>query len=89
MASKQCAPEATCLRKLLADRSKIITCPGVYDDLTARIAFNAGFQCLYMTGAGTNRAGNDSIMVNHGLQPLQPLSRKPVTTIIVDYILPK
>ncbi|RDL41555.1 Uncharacterized protein BP5553_01534 [Venustampulla echinocandica] len=41
------------LRALLADPSKIIVCPGVYDGLTARIALNAGFECLYMTGAGT------------------------------------
>ncbi|KAE9372866.1 carboxyphosphonoenolpyruvate mutase [Stipitochalara longipes BDJ] len=41
------------LRALLADTSKIIVCPGVYDGLTARIALNAGFECLYMTGAGT------------------------------------
>ena len=36
------------LRALLADQSKIIVCPGVYDGLTARIALNAGFECLYM-----------------------------------------
>jgi len=36
------------LRALLADTSKIIVCPGVYDGLTARIALNAGFECLYM-----------------------------------------
>ncbi|PMD32346.1 Phosphoenolpyruvate/pyruvate domain-containing protein [Hyaloscypha variabilis F] len=41
------------LRALLADTSKIVVCPGVYDGLTARIALNAGFECLYMTGAGT------------------------------------
>lgn len=53
MASKQSALGAARLRELLSDRSKIIACPGVYDGLTARIAINAGFQCLYMTGAGT------------------------------------
>ncbi|KAK6428275.1 hypothetical protein LTR95_015583 [Oleoguttula sp. CCFEE 5521] len=41
------------LRELLADQQKVIVCPGVYDGLTARIAINAGFDCLYMTGAGT------------------------------------
>ncbi|KAJ5128156.1 carboxyphosphonoenolpyruvate mutase [Penicillium atrosanguineum] len=41
------------LRHLLADESKIIICPGVYDGLTARIALGAGFDVLYMTGAGT------------------------------------
>ncbi|KAH8691620.1 putative carboxyphosphonoenolpyruvate mutase [Talaromyces proteolyticus] len=41
------------LRQLLADESKIIVCPGVFDGLTARIALNEGFDALYMTGAGT------------------------------------
>ncbi len=36
------------LRALLADTNKIIVCPGVYDGLTARIALNAGYDCLYM-----------------------------------------
>jgi 2-methylisocitrate lyase-like PEP mutase family enzyme len=50
---KKQIPAAARLRELLADQSKIITCPGVYDGLTARIALNAGHECLYMTGAGT------------------------------------
>ncbi|TVY86746.1 Carboxyvinyl-carboxyphosphonate phosphorylmutase [Lachnellula willkommii] len=41
------------LRELLAQEDKIIVCPGVYDGYTARIALSAGFDCLYMTGAGT------------------------------------
>ncbi|KAL2221675.1 carboxyphosphonoenolpyruvate mutase [Thermoascus aurantiacus ATCC 26904] len=41
------------LRALLADKSKIIVCPGVYDGFTARLALSEGFDCLYMTGAGT------------------------------------
>jgi hypothetical protein len=36
------------LRALLAEKSKIIVCPGVYDGFTARIALNEGFDCLYM-----------------------------------------
>ena len=44
---------ATRLRELLADTSKILVCPGVYDGFTARIALQEGFACLYMTGAGT------------------------------------
>lgn len=36
------------LRALLAEKDKIIVCPGVYDGFTARIALNAGFDCLYM-----------------------------------------
>jgi 2-methylisocitrate lyase-like PEP mutase family enzyme len=44
----------TRLRELLADKSKIVVCPGVYDGFTARIALKEGFDCLYMTGAGTS-----------------------------------
>ena len=54
MTSEHCTPEAARLRELLADQSKIIVCPGVYDGLTARIAIDKSFQCLYMTGAGTS-----------------------------------
>ncbi|CAA9961498.1 PrpB PEP phosphonomutase [Pyrenophora teres f. maculata] len=41
------------LRAMLADPDKFITCPGVYDGFTARIALQEGVDCLYMTGAGT------------------------------------
>ncbi|CAG9945174.1 unnamed protein product [Clonostachys rosea f. rosea IK726] len=41
------------LRELITDKSKIVNCPGVYDGLTARLALREGFDCLYMTGAGT------------------------------------
>ncbi|OQU96219.1 hypothetical protein CLAIMM_02330 isoform 2 [Cladophialophora immunda] len=41
------------LRQLLREGSHIVVCPGVYDGFTARIALAAGFECLYMTGAGT------------------------------------
>ncbi|KFY91884.1 hypothetical protein V500_04416 [Pseudogymnoascus sp. VKM F-4518 (FW-2643)] len=44
---------ASKLRHLLQEDGKTIFCPGVYDGLTARIALNARFDCLYMTGAGT------------------------------------
>ncbi|KAK5744163.1 hypothetical protein LTR17_002193 [Elasticomyces elasticus] len=42
------------LRQLLADPSKTVVAPGVYDGLTARLALAEGFDCLYMTGAGTS-----------------------------------
>ncbi|KAI9720317.1 MAG: hypothetical protein M1828_005701 [Chrysothrix sp. TS-e1954] len=42
------------LRDMLADRSKTIVAPGVFDGLTARLALSTGFDCLYMTGAGTS-----------------------------------
>ncbi|KAF2122764.1 methylisocitrate lyase-like protein [Lophiotrema nucula] len=41
------------LRQLLADKEKVLACPGIYDGFTARIALEEGFDCLYMTGAGT------------------------------------
>lgn len=36
------------LRELIADKSKIVNCPGVYDGLTARLALKERFDCLYM-----------------------------------------
>ena len=36
------------LRGLLTKKDSILLCPGVYDGLTARIALQAGFNCLYM-----------------------------------------
>lgn len=42
------------LRELLSDPSHLVVAPGVYDGLTTRIALAQGFECLYMTGAGTN-----------------------------------
>lgn len=41
-------PAATKLRELLAEKDKIVVCPGVYDGFTARIALASGFDCLYM-----------------------------------------
>jgi 2-methylisocitrate lyase-like PEP mutase family enzyme len=43
------------LRALL-NEAGLIVAPGVYDGLTARIAQQAGFSALYMTGAGTAAA---------------------------------
>lgn len=39
---------------MLADPDKLIVAPGVYDGITARLVVNAGFDALYMTGAGTS-----------------------------------
>ncbi|KAI3340278.1 methylisocitrate lyase [Ustulina deusta] len=41
------------LRRLLAT-GKTLLCPGVYDGFSARMALAAGFECLYMTGAGVS-----------------------------------
>ena len=43
------------LRDLLAS-GRMVRAPGVYDGITARLAEQAGFDCLYMTGAGTSMA---------------------------------
>ncbi len=43
------------LRELL-DQPDIITAPGVYDGITARLVEQAGFSAAYMTGAGTSMA---------------------------------
>lgn len=44
---------STRLRHMIANSPSIITCPGVYDGLSARIALHVGFKAMYMTGAGT------------------------------------
>ncbi|KAI0392696.1 methylisocitrate lyase [Xylariaceae sp. FL0594] len=41
------------LRELLAT-GEVLVCPGVYDGLSTRLAIEAGFRCLYMTGAGVS-----------------------------------
>jgi 2-methylisocitrate lyase-like PEP mutase family enzyme len=41
-------PAARRLRQLLADESKIVVAPGVYDGFSARIALEVGFDCIYM-----------------------------------------
>ncbi|KAJ5095716.1 Pyruvate/Phosphoenolpyruvate kinase [Penicillium alfredii] len=47
------ASAATSLRRSLEDPNAFIAAPGVYDGLSARVALEAGFDALYMTGAGT------------------------------------
>ncbi|KIW73233.1 hypothetical protein PV04_01367 [Phialophora macrospora] len=42
------------LREMLSDPSKVVVCPGVFDGFTARLALAAGYDALYMTGAGTS-----------------------------------
>src|SRR3546814_5834279 len=32
---------------------KLLTCPGVFDGISLRLADRMGFECLYMTGYGT------------------------------------
>ncbi|KAK4542752.1 hypothetical protein LTR36_006128 [Oleoguttula mirabilis] len=42
------------LRQMLSDPSKTVIAPGVYDGISTRVALAQGFDCLYMTGAGTS-----------------------------------
>jgi 2-methylisocitrate lyase-like PEP mutase family enzyme len=51
------------LRQFLQEDGRTILCPGVYDGITARLALNEDFDCLYMTGAGTaaSRLGEPDI----------------------------
>ncbi|KAF2143106.1 uncharacterized protein K452DRAFT_225846 [Aplosporella prunicola CBS 121167] len=44
---------ATKLRQTLEQGKDLIIAPGVHDGFSARIAQQVGFDCLYMTGAGT------------------------------------
>ncbi|KAJ9664750.1 hypothetical protein H2198_000096 [Neophaeococcomyces mojaviensis] len=44
---------ATKLRNMVESSEGVIVAPGVYDGFSARIALEVGFDCLYMTGAGT------------------------------------
>jgi 2-methylisocitrate lyase-like PEP mutase family enzyme len=41
-------PAVQKLRDLLAEKGRLIVCPGVYDGFTARIALREGIDCLYM-----------------------------------------
>lgn len=47
--------QTTRLRELLT-RPKMIVAPGAYDGITARLTEQAGFDAVYMTGAGTSMA---------------------------------
>jgi 2-methylisocitrate lyase-like PEP mutase family enzyme len=71
---------ASRLRAMLADPDKIIVAPGVYDGISARLALDAGFDALYMTGAGTSmsRIG----MADLGLATMTEM--KDTATIIAN-----
>ncbi|HJS86070.1 MAG TPA: isocitrate lyase/PEP mutase family protein [Acetobacteraceae bacterium] len=49
------ASHAARLRQLLRER-RMLTAPGAYDAITARLVVQAGFPAVYMTGAGTAAA---------------------------------
>jgi len=45
---------ATKLRRAFEDPNGFILAPGVYDGISAHVALEAGFEAMYMTGAGTS-----------------------------------
>ncbi|MBV8122291.1 MAG: isocitrate lyase/phosphoenolpyruvate mutase family protein, partial [Alphaproteobacteria bacterium] len=47
--------QARRFRELL-DRDGMVTAPGAYDGITAKLIAQAGFEAVYMTGAGTAAA---------------------------------
>lgn len=47
-------PGVVRLREMLSDPNHTVLAPGIYDGLSARLALESGFSCLYMTGAGTS-----------------------------------
>ena len=90
---------ATRLRQLLTGPELVIA-PGVYDAITARLAQQAGFAALYMTGAGVSASLGypdyglitlsemvDRAGVIAGATPL-PLVSEPPFVVSVKLILP-
>jgi 2-methylisocitrate lyase-like PEP mutase family enzyme len=71
-ATNQQLTGATRLRAMLQGE-KIILVPGIYDGFTARLAIEAGFDILYVTGAGTSmsRLG----MADLGLATMNDMSQ--------------
>ena len=61
--SEQPVSGARRLREMLADPSKTVVAPGVYDGITARLALAQGFDCLYMVCQNSNHRKNHR--VNH------------------------
>src|SRR3984957_11859455 len=52
IAREETMTQAARFRELL-HRDSMIVAPGAYDCITARMIARAGFDCVYMTGAGT------------------------------------
>lgn len=77
---------ASRLRSLLQQDGKTIFCPGVYDGLTARLALNEGFDCLYMTGAGT--AASRLGMPDIGLATMNDMASNAGMIASLDHSVP-
>ncbi|KAG2104026.1 phosphoenolpyruvate pyruvate domain-containing protein [Suillus discolor] len=80
---------ATRLRQLLA-RPGIVIAPGICDGISARCALEAGFDCLYQSGAATtaSRLGMPDLAIatlNDFVQSAQMVcSLSPTTPVIAD-----
>lgn len=57
------------LRQMLADPSKTVVAPGVYDGISTRLALAQGFDCLYMVSLG----GEINLYRNHEASELSRL----------------
>lgn len=69
VSSKDQPSGATRLRQMLSDPSKTVVAPGVYDGLTARLALEAGYDCLYMVSTATpiaSASGTDNALDRRG-----------------------
>lgn len=73
------------LREML-EQKDIVVVPGVYDGYTARLAMHAGFDVLYMTGAGTSmsRLG----MADLGLATMDDMVRNAAMIAGLDPSVP-
>ncbi|KAF8161326.1 oxaloacetate acetylhydrolase [Crassisporium funariophilum] len=80
---------ATRLRQMLA-RPGIVVAPGICDGISARCALEAGFTCLYQSGASTtaSRLGQPDLAIatlNDFVQAAEMVcSLDPVTPVIAD-----
>jgi 2-methylisocitrate lyase-like PEP mutase family enzyme len=74
------------LRRLLESPGETIMAPGVYDGITARLALNEGFKCLYMTGSGT--AASVLGMPDLGLTNLSDMVRNVGMIASLDRTVP-
>jgi 2-methylisocitrate lyase-like PEP mutase family enzyme len=77
---------STRLRALLDDPTQIIVGPGVYDGITARLALNAGFKTLYMTGAGTSMSALG--MADLGLATMTEMKQNAEMIANIDRSVP-
>ena len=84
----QSSLKAQGLKTRLAQKS-IVVAPGVYDALTASIATEAGFECLYLSGAGIayTRLGRPDIglvSMAEVAQSVALIRERVATPLVVD-----